>query len=395
MTYFYLYIFLIFSFFSLSEVLGANVNLLRIYRKISFLIIVIVAGFRYETGVDWAAYTSNFELTPSLDEVFHSNNFSKLFLTLDVGFSLLNSIVKMVGGGIQTVFFIVSLISTTLLMKNLKYYTRYVLTGILIYYSYFFFVFDMSGLRQGLALQILFFSYKFIINKDFKKFVWYVILAGLIHWTAFVFVLLYFIVQKDWRKLAPYIIIISLTFFTLNFKWLQNILEQLNGYLKSYALISGKIGAYTSNDTLSQSRTWSLFSIYNCLRILAIYFIYLRFNLREKRHYVFFNFLLIEFICFFFLAELTEISERFRFYFAIAEIVLIGAFLEKEIVMFKKQFIFGFVFAIAFINSYAFFLNAPGTVAYQPYQNYLYYQLFDIRSTGPERLIKHINFHEK
>ncbi len=395
MTYFYLYIFLIFSFFALSEILGANPKLLKIYRGLSIFMIIFIAGFRYETGVDWAAYQDYFETIPSFDDSFRSNNFSNVFMTLDLGYSLLNSVIKMFGGSIQTVFLIVSVISTTLLHKNLKFYTKYVLTGFLIYYSYFFFVFDMSGLRQGLALQILFFSYRYIITKDFKKFCWFVILAGSIHWTAFIFILLYFIVQRDWKKLAPFIIIISLLFFTFQFKWLKSILDQLNVMLKSYSLISGKIGAYTTNDTLSQSRTWSLFSIYNCLRIIIIYFVYLNFRIKEKKYYVFFNFLMIEFICFFLLAELTEISERFRFYFAIAEIVLIGAFFELQKVHFKRHLLYLFVFFIAFVNSYAFFLNGPGTIAYQPYQNYIYYKIFEKKSTGVERLIQHRNMFEK
>lgn len=53
--------------------------------------------------------------------------------------------------------------------------------------------FALSGLRQTLALAILMFSFKFIKEKKLLEFLVIVLLAGLFHSSAFVFVIVYFL----------------------------------------------------------------------------------------------------------------------------------------------------------------------------------------------------------
>lgn len=79
---------------------------------------VLIAGLRYETGVDWRAYQYTFDNMPALDQAFYTKNLSEVFFSLDLGYALLNSVIKMLGGGIQTLFFVVSLASTILLIKK-------------------------------------------------------------------------------------------------------------------------------------------------------------------------------------------------------------------------------------------------------------------------------------
>lgn len=395
----YLFIFLLLFFFAFLEISNVSSKICKVLYILIGFTFVFVAGLRYETGVDWLAYQYYFDEIIPLNEAFYFNTFSNSFLKLDVGYSLLNSIVKMLGGNIQLVFFIMSLISTILLIKNLKYYSNHVLTGLFIYFPFFFFVFDMSGIRQGLAIQIVLFSVKYISAKNFRKFLLCILLATSIHWTAMILLPLYFFVNKRISvKYTISIFFISIIIFTLKIKWLGTILGDLVGPLNAFATLSNKLTVYTTNDVFSLERGWDLFSVYNFVRIaLIIFVLHILKNKLSKSipsFNILYNFILLELICIFCFFEFFEISERLRFYFAIAEVILLSNILfvlRNHIVR-----IFGLILLAGgiFLNAYPFLLQFPSTVAYHPYQNYMLYTIFDLKSDGYSRLQEHKISHE-
>lgn len=385
-----------FAFLEISNVSGRTLKILRIVIALIFL---FVAGLRYETGVDWLAYQEYFDETIPLNEIFNFDSFSNVFFKLDVGYSLLNSIVKMFGGNIQLVFFIASLASIILLIKNLKYYSGHVLTSLLIYYPFFFFTFDMSGLRQCLAIQIVLFSVKYISEKNFGKFLFCIIMATSIHWTAILLLPLYVIANKQVSsRFTFFIFFVCIVIFTFKIKWMGAILGDLLVQLNAFSTLSNKVTVYTTNDVFSQERGWDLFSAYNFLRITLIIFICYIYKDRLSKTIpsftIFYNFLLIELICMFCLFEFFEISERLRYYFTIAEVILLSniIFLLRNHIV--RIFAFMLLVVGIFLNAYPFLLNFPSTVAYHPYQNYIIYNILDLNSNGYSRLQEHKASHE-
>lgn len=395
----YLLIFLLLLLFSFLEISNVPTRILRVLHIVSAFLFILVAGFRYETGVDWLAYENYFSDIVPLNEAFNFNSFGNVFLTLDVGYSLLNSIVKMFGGGVQVVFLIISVASTFLLIKNLKYYSNHVLTGLLIYYPFFFFIFDMSGIRQGLAIQIVLFSIKYISKKDLYKFSFYILLATSIHWTALILLPLYFFVNKKISlSYTVFIFIISIVIFTFKIKWMALILGDLIGQLNTFTMLSDKVEAYTTNDVFSQERGWDMFSLYNFSRISLIITILYFFRNKISNNFpsfnTFYNFILLELFCIFCLFEFFEISERLRFYFTIAEVVIVShvIFIIRNYIV--RIFALLFLAIGVFLNAYPFLLQLPSTIAYHPYQNYVLYSIFDLNSSGYYRLQEHKISHE-
>lgn len=395
----YLFIYLFLLFFAFLEISNIPSKVRRLLYIIITFIFVFVAGLRYETGVDWLAYKDYFDETIPLNEAFTSNSFGNVFLKLDIGYSLLNSIVKMLGGNIQHIFFIISITSTVLLIKNLKYYSTHVLTALLIYYPFFFFIFDMSGLRQGLAIQIVLFSVRYISEKNFGKFLFFILLATSIHWTAIILLPLYIFANKKVSvKSTVFLFVVSVVVFTFKIKWLGAILGDLIGQLNAYTTLSNKLNVYTTSEIFSIERGWDLFSVYNFIRItLIIFFTHLfkdRISKSVPSFTILYNFVLLELICMFCLFEFFEISERLRFYFTIAEVILLS-----HIIFVLKNHIMR-IFALiilafgVFLNAYPFLLELPSTVAYHPYQNYLIYTLFDLNSDGYSRLQEHKASHD-
>lgn len=395
---FYLLIFILLAFLAFYEIVFKPKDKNRLYFLV-FLLLTFISGFRYETGVDWVAYEYEIKETVSLSDAFAKNKWDWLSYRLDFGYSILNAVIKMFGGGTQTLFFIVAVLTQYLLYLNLKRYTHYVLFAYLIYYTFFFFIFDLSGIRQGLAMQIFLYGIKYIKEKNFWKYFLVIFLATSIHWTASILILLYFFAN---RKVPLILVVITVLFSTVVFsfqvKWLGAIMGDLLNKLNGYTLLQAKVKGYTTNENFSQERSWNVYSIYIYLRLIFVLIVSykLRDKIAQKTPYfnIFFNMLLLQFLCIYTFYEFYEMSERFKFYFLISEVVLITFIIYSLEQRYKKQLASIFFIIFIFFNSYIYFLALPPSIAYQPYQNYIIYKVFDKKSDGYNRFRKHIQIND-
>ncbi|GEM_PF-795533 len=394
----YLYL-IIFLFIALCAVYEIN----QYPKKNNFLVKLIVfilffiAGFRYETGVDWLAYEYQIDNAYPFDKALSTGRWDKVFRSLDVGFSLLNSIVKAFGGGVQVIFFIVSLFSCLLLYKNVQKYSPLPILSLLAYFTFFFFIFDLSGLRQGLAIQIFFFSLRYLHERNFLKYFLAILVAMSIHWTSIMLLPLYFVLNRKVSiRNVIIIIVLSTIVFSFKIKWLGAFLGDILNQINSFTLLAGKINAYTKNEIFSQNRGWNIYSFYVYIKIILLLAIcykrrqYIQSNDKSKYFDIFFNISLAQFFCIFTFYEFYEMSERFKFYFLISELILFPYLVVSFYHKFQKQILILICSAFIFFNSYIYLLAFPTAIAYTPYQNYIFYKMFDKKSTGYQRLREHI-----
>lgn len=394
--YFYFIIFLFIatcSIFEINQYPKKNKFLINLI----IILLFLVAGFRYETGVDWLAYEYQINNAYPIDSAFNTGRWDLIFPTLDIGFSLLNSIVKSFGGGVQSIFFIISLISISLLKNNVERYSPLPIFALLVYYTFFFFIFDLSGLRQGLAIQVFFYSIRYIESKKFFKYMCAILLAVTIHWTSILLLPMYFVLNKKASIRNVIVVIVASTIiFSFQIKWLGafmgDILNQINGF----TLLAGKVNAYTTNDVFSQNRGWNMYSFYVYIKIIVLLVItykkrdYIIKNENSKSFNIFFNLSLAQFFCIFTFYEFYEMSERFKFYFLISEVVLFPWLIISFYFKIQKQIISFACITFIFFNSYIYLLEFPTAIAYTPYQNFIIYKMMDKESTGYKRLKEHI-----
>ncbi|MFW2136097.1 EpsG family protein [Chryseobacterium sp. TY4] len=394
--YFYLIVFLFIALCAIFEIQQYPKKNNALVRLVA-IVLFFVSAFKYETGVDWAAYQYYVENAYPLDKAFDTGNWSRVFPSLDVGFSLLNSIVRTFDGGIQVIFFITALISTLLLKNNVQKYSPLPVFALLVYYTFFFFIFDLSGLRQGLAIQIFFYSLRYVEAKKIIKYLLSILLAMSIHWTSILLLPLYFIINKKASiRNVVVIIIFSTAIFSFQVKWLGAFMGNILNQINSFTLLAGKVNAYTTNGVFSQNRGWNMYTFYVYIKIiLLLIFTYTRrnyFNSFEKSRYynIFFNLSLAQFFCIFTFYEFYEMSERFKFYFLTSEVVLFPWLIVSYYYKFQKHIVTLICSVFIFFNSYIYLLEFPNAIAYTPYQNYIYYKVFDKSSTGHKRLREHI-----
>lgn len=395
---FYLFIFIFLAVLAIYEIAFNPKDKQRWYLFV-FLLLTFISGFRYETGVDWVAYEYELKNAIPLDVAITTNQWDWLSYRLDFGYSILNSAIKMFGGGTQTLFFIMALVTQYLLYLNLRKYTHYVLFSYLIYYTFFFFIFDLSGIRQGLAMQIFLYSIRYIKERKFWNYLLCIFLATSVHWTASVLILLYFFAHRKFSSaLTIFIVLFSTAVFSFQIKWLGSIMGDLLNQLNSYTLIQDKVKGYTTNETFAQERSWNVYSLYIYAKLILVLVLSRRLlkNSREVSPYfnIFYNMLLLQFVCIYTFYEFYEMSERFKFYFLISEVILISFIVYAHPQRYKRQAVAIFFIIFIFFNSYIYFLALPTSIAYQPYQNYIIYKALDKKSDGYRRFRKHIQLND-
>lgn len=146
----------------------------KILLFLSFCISLLPMGFRYGIGTDYFyTYVPYFKWigkgTASFDEI---------------GFNLLNKIVYEYNGDYRLLFFITSFIFLFFIYKSIYDNSKNIWMSVALIFlgqSYFY---SMNIVRQSIAISILLFSFKYLKENQYIKFLLFVILATSMHITA-------------------------------------------------------------------------------------------------------------------------------------------------------------------------------------------------------------------
>ena len=116
---FYLIIFIILCVLALLNLQQHDKPSSRALSTIAALMLIGIAGLRYETGGDWDTYTMAFKDFPSFGRLIKNPG---LFADeyMEEGFVLLCALVKSLGGTIQHLFFVVTTINILLINTRIS-----------------------------------------------------------------------------------------------------------------------------------------------------------------------------------------------------------------------------------------------------------------------------------
>lgn len=353
------------------------------------IILVCIAGLRYETGGDWDTYTILFNSFPPLSQLLgHPSDL--MDISVEEGFVLLNALIKSLGGNVQHLFFVVTTINILLITCVLPKYTKYPVVALMCYYGILYFNLEMIYIRQATAVALCFFAIQFIKS---KKIVWYmliIVLACTFHRVAALMIPLYFVLDRQfsvWLHLA--IVGVGAIVMLIGIPWIQSIFVTVAGWLgENYA---DKAQMYTENALFAVNRGFSIGFLLN----LGIFIIVMFFKQKIDElpfGTIMLNMFTLSLILYYYCFELVEVSNRVRLFFLIGIIALLPMVLELWPSFLERLIGLVVITLYCFSFSRGIFLEYPQAMAYNPYQNYIDYKINPRPSTGKQRLEKSHHF---
>lgn len=177
--------------------------------------LVIIAGLRRDIG-DTFFYMHSY----SFDHfTWQGINYQK-----DFGFYVFQLLLHHISNNPQILVFTTALITNVLIVLVLYQYSRMIEISLFVYIAFGMFTVSMNGIRQSLAAAIVFAGTKYLLNGDWKKFMFLVLLASTFHRTALIFIPVYFIVrQKAWTKLT-FILLLAAVAIAFEFNTFHSLL---------------------------------------------------------------------------------------------------------------------------------------------------------------------------
>ena len=155
---------------------------------------VLVSSLRYNVGTDYNAYI---EIYNRINHYWTSSGAWNYYRNEPL-FFLINKISYLLFDSYLGVFFLSSLIIHLFIMLGLDNYKEHISISfaLFIYYMYFF-NFSLNGIRQTIALSIVFFALKYLLQRSFIKYLYWVVVATLFHNTAILTIPLYFLIYLN------------------------------------------------------------------------------------------------------------------------------------------------------------------------------------------------------
>ena len=213
-----------------------------------FLLIVLiiglslVVGYRYDVGTDFWEYKRMFS-------VYKNYSWTSLLKIKEPGIRILIRLCAVISNDYSFYMFVCALITTALpIIVLYKHSENFVVSMML--YLFVNYLAQCNGMRQSLAMAIIFMGYKYIKEKKFWHFLVYPLIATIFHVSSLFVIPIYFIYTSKPGIWVTFLILVVTLVLRFSYDWLAS----------SVAFFSGE--AFETNSYTNQS--------VNILRIVAM-----------------------------------------------------------------------------------------------------------------------------
>lgn len=309
--YFIIFVFLAFSLLMQTDIKKSNVRLLKVF---SFVLVLIIGGLRFQVGADWEAYELFFLDLNSWEDVV-SSRFEKLFVLLNYG-------VKLIYNSYSFFIFILFLFSFSLKYSYIKKYSPDVFISLIVYLYTIFLIYDINGLRQGIALGLSMLSLKYIIERKLINFAVIITIACFFHTSAIIFYPFYFLARININNKKVFLTLITIILFAMPLRYFfqNSSFFQIMMETDSFSHYS----AYTDGD--SYKLNIPIFSVAVFQRLIIFILFLLTYNNIDTSSEIKIslrNGYFIGITLFLFFSFSSEMAARLSFYYKSFEIIMI------------------------------------------------------------------------
>lgn len=283
---------------------------------IPFILYLFMGLRSIHTGTDLTNYLNFFKLASGRSFSDYTTVIHSLDSNIEYGFLFINKILSFICGQNERMYILITSASLIFFLKKfIDKNSKDVGYSYLIYIFLGFYLMSMNILRQVLAAEILFFSYEYIQNRNFKRFILIYLLAISIHTTAIIWIVVYFIYPLKLNiKYYTIVLIILLTNLYFSKKIVYILINLLPKYKNRY------------ENLLSNGTGSKLLILY-----LGILFFIILCKKYNSIHLKLYNHLLCITVIFQSLALSFGMLSRLVLYFSYSLIILIPNLIDKQI----------------------------------------------------------------
>ncbi|GAA5086421.1 hypothetical protein GCM10023210_08240 [Chryseobacterium ginsengisoli] len=185
--YFFTIFFLIFFSaveINLKDVKGSGV-ILNTLKFLSFVMLVMQMGLRWETGTDWIPYLNHYENFRNEQRWIGYNN------QLELGYDFFAHFFYKYVYGYSIFLFTNALIFYLLIFKALDFFSKYFFITLLVFYCLF--MGNLGTNRQLLALGLGLYALTFLYKKQYIYYFLLIFIGYFFHATSLIFIFFFFI----------------------------------------------------------------------------------------------------------------------------------------------------------------------------------------------------------
>lgn len=148
---------------------------------LSLAIPIILGGIRYMVGTDYAAYV---DMADSAGTMSLASYFTNNTSGVELSFYIMAQVSSLLVGSSWLYFFMANAITVLFFYFGLKRYK--IEKFALVYFMFLLIILPITFnlVRQGIALSIVFYAFSFIMTRDWKRYLAWVIVAGFFHASA-------------------------------------------------------------------------------------------------------------------------------------------------------------------------------------------------------------------
>lgn len=335
----YIFILVPLAIFSLLELFHINSKQQKLLLFVSFLLLWLFSGLRYNIGMDYPAYKELYE-----------NSLSKLNPDIkELGWAYFFYWFRNIGCPFELIILMISFFTIYCVFLFIQRYSPYPLLSILIFFCFTqYYTYTFNVMRQCLACYIFLASLKYIEERNMVK---YMINIGFtvffVHLTAIILLPLYFILHRSY----PVWLKICVAFFCF---FVAKFLILIIASSETYRI-------YLAFEQYAQEITITTY----ILIFISSLFLVIEGNLKKSKgtnillNISFVAFLCLFVTCFFRGTPLVIVFLRFAYYFTPVLIVLLPL-LVKKIFSIKSKRIVLFFIAASYIAIFCYTLSTGG-----------------------------------
>lgn len=226
----YIIMFIIAVFFAILASKQPNKNKKLIYTLLAFLPIIIVSSIRYDVGTDYM-----YRNVPDYQNMVLGKDIENL----EPLFKLIMKICIFFSKDYVILFVVTSIITYTLICITIYKNSKNILLSVLVFILGTYFFQSLNLIRQFIGIAIMFYAYRYILDKKYIKWFICLALATMIHTSCIIFIITLFFDKKVFK--IQYLVILSVLMLLFGDTLLKAVLSILG---KSTNLNIKKYQAY-------------------------------------------------------------------------------------------------------------------------------------------------------